>query len=240
MTKAKARAPEGAAANDALPPAPINLDSITDIVHLTLRRDIAEGRYKPGVLRIRSLTERFGVSATPVREALRRLEAEGLVTLRNRRIMVKGVSERELHEIFAIRAVLEAFAIAEAARRGADDEALFDQLESLITEMDEAAHENSDRWREANQEFHMLIYELADNPHLMAIIDSLWVSVEPYLRLYVQAGAGLTTAQEEHRIMLDAIRNRDSDLAADVLRRHVVATEEIVGRGFAAEAAASE
>jgi DNA-binding GntR family transcriptional regulator len=220
-----------------LPPATIDRDSIPDLVYQTIRRDIARGHYKPGVLRIRPLAERFCVSATPIREALRRLESEGLVTLRNRRIMVRAMSAEELDEIFAVRTVLERYAIAEAVRRGAGPE-LLETLERLVGEMDETAEGDPDRWREANQEFHMAIYGLTGNPRLMSIIDSLWVAVEPYLRLYVHAAPQLSSAQDEHRAMLEALRDRDADRATEVLRMHLVNTKDIVRRGFAGDAQA--
>lgn len=209
---------------------PIDRDSIPDIVYQALRRDIARGVYPPGVLRIRPLAERFGVSATPIREALRRLEAEGLVQLRNRRIMVREVSRSELDEIFAIRIVLERFAIAEAARIGAD-EATLNALDALIAEMDTAASSDLERWREANQDFHMRIYGLAGSARLLAMIDSLWVAVEPYLRLYVHAGTGLDSAQDEHRAMVAALRDRDGERAAELLDKHLSTTRDIVRRG---------
>lgn len=227
--------PDGARERQ-LPQARIELESIAERVYQLIRRDIAHGRYKPGVLRIRPLAERFGVSPTPIREALRRLEAEGLVTVRNRRIMVRSVSPEELREIFAVRGVLEGFAISEAAA-GHHDRDLFPRLESLVTAMDESASSDPDAWRAENEEFHMLIYGVTGNTRLMTIIDSLWVAVEPYLRMYVQAAPRLTEAQEEHRRMLDALRARDGGRAAEVLATHLAATEATVQRGLAQEAA---
>src|SRR3954447_17791632 len=113
---------------DTIPAAPIDIPSIPDVVYLELRRDIARGVYKPGPLRIRPLAERFGVSATPVREALRRLEAEGLVTLRKNQIVVNALSETELREIFAIRAELETFALRRGAEKLRQDAGLFNEL----------------------------------------------------------------------------------------------------------------
>ena len=218
-----------------LPPAQISTESIPELVYQALRRDIARGVYKPGILRIRPLTERFGVSATPVREALRRLESEGLVTLRNRRIMVRALSEDELHEIFALRAELEAFAISRAAERMQLDEENSDRLEALLAEMDESAGSDPESWRRANQEFHMLIYGAAGMARLTALIESMWASVEPYLRLYVHTAPHLDKAQDEHRRMLRALRRGDAEKSAELLREHLVETEAIVQRGFAAD-----
>ena len=154
-----------------VPAAPIDIPSIPDVVYTQLRRDLARGVYKPGPIRIRPLTERFGVSATPVREALRRLEAEGLVTLRKNQIVVNALSESELREIFAIRAELETFALRTGAERIRNDPELLADLESHVADMDR--HESSlEEWRAANEEFHMRIYHAAGMPRLASMIDS--------------------------------------------------------------------
>jgi DNA-binding GntR family transcriptional regulator len=235
MSNVATAEPDATTADD-LPSALVDRESIPDIVYETLRRDIAYGRYKPGVLRIRPLAERFGVSATPIREALRRLEAEGLVTLSNRRIMVRAVSADELCEIFAVRLVLESFAVSEAAKRPHDDEDMA-QLEALLDEMDATAGRDPDRWRECNQEFHMRLYGMAGNARLLSMIDALWVAVEPYLRLYVHAVPGLAADQDDHRIIYAAVREGRADDAAEALRTHLATTRDVVQRGFAGDAA---
>jgi DNA-binding GntR family transcriptional regulator len=235
MSKVSAAQPNPATMDD-LPAALVDRESIPDVVYQTLRRDIAYGRYKPGVLRIRPLAERFGVSATPIREALRRLEAEGLVTLNNRRIMVRAVSAEELREIFAIRTELESFAVSEAAKRPHDEEDLT-RLEELLDEMDATAGRDPDRWRECNQEFHMRLYGMADNARLLSMIDALWVSVEPYLRLYVHAVPALAADQDDHRIIFAAVRDGRAEAAANALRTHLSTTRDVVQRGFEQDAA---
>jgi DNA-binding GntR family transcriptional regulator len=217
------------------PPAHIETQSIPELIYQALRRDIAGGVYKPGILRIRPLTERFGVSATPVREALRRLESEGLVTLRNRRIMIRELSRNELHEIFALRGELEALAISRAAERLDGDNELFTQLDALVAEMDHVATDDPEAWRRSNQQFHMLIYAAARMDRLTSMIDSLWVAVEPYLRIYVHSAPRLDEAQEDHRQILAALRRRDGARAAEVLRRHLADTETLVQQGLDAE-----
>lgn len=214
-----------------VPASPIDLPSIPDVIYRQLRRDIGRGVYRPGPIRIRPLAERFGVSATPVREALRRLEAEGLVTLRKNQIVVNALSETELREIFAIRAELEAFAL----RRGADeirkDQGLLAELDSLVAVMDKYDHDPED-WRGANESFHMKIYHAAGMPRLSSMIDSLWIAVEPYLRLYVSTAGSFHASQEQHRSILEHLRAGRAKAAADVLRRHLRETEEIVAKGI--------
>jgi DNA-binding GntR family transcriptional regulator len=216
---------------DLIPAAPIDLPSIPDVIYHQLRRDLARGVYKPGPIRIRPLAERFGVSATPVREALRRLEAEGLVTLRKNQIVVNSLSEPELREIYAIRAELEAFAVRRGAEAVKDDPELLRVLDNLIRSMDQYEHQ-PEEWLTANQNFHMLIYRSADMPRLSSMIESLWIATEPYLRLYASAAGSFRAAQEEHRSMLQSLKAGDGDAASETLRRHLAETEEIVAAGI--------
>ena len=218
-------------ATDGIPASPIDLPSIPDVIYRQLRRDLGRGVYRPGPIRIRPLAERFGVSATPVREALRRLEAEGLVTLRKNQIVVNALSEQELREIFAIRAELETFALRRGAERIRNDEALLAELSSLVELMDQDEHD-PEEWRGANERFHMRIYHAAGMPRLSSMIDSMWVSVEPYMRLYVSTAGSFRAAQEQHREILGGLRAGDVEAAAEVLRRHLADTEEIVAAGI--------
>jgi DNA-binding GntR family transcriptional regulator len=212
---------------------PIELPSIPDVIYRTLRRDIARGVYKPGPIRVRAIAERFGVSATPVREALRRLEAEGLVSLRNRQIVVNALSIGEMREIYAIRCELESFALRRAAPHVAADEELLARLESLLDEMDRV-EANPDEWRAANEEFHLLLYGSAELPRLEQIIDQLWVAVEPYLRLYVSTADDFRESQSQHRVLLECVRAGQFDEAAQVLREHLGFTAERLAAGLGA------
>ncbi len=221
----------GSDSGELVPAAPIDIPSIPDVVYTQLRRDLARGVYKPGPIRIRPLTERFGVSATPVREALRRLEAEGLITLRKNQIVVNALSESELREIFAIRAELETFALRTGAERIRKDPELLADLDSHVADMDRYEH-SLEEWRAANEAFHMGIYHAAGMPRLASMIDSLWIAVEPYLRLYVSTAGSFRAAQAEHRLILDSVRNGDVETAAQTLRKHLRNTEEIVAAGI--------
>ncbi len=217
--------------SELIPASPIDLPSIPDVVYRQLRQDLARGVYKPGPIRIRPLAERFGVSATPVREALRRLEAEGLVTLRKNQIVVNSLSEDELREIFAIRAELETFAMRTGADAIRSNPELLRELAALVESMDQHEHD-LEQWRAANESFHMNIYHAAGMPRLSSTIDSLWIAVEPYLRLYVSTAGSFRAAQEQHRSILDSLRAGNDEAAAATLRRHLSDTEEVVAAGI--------
>ena len=214
---------------------PIELPSIPDVISVALRRDIGRGIYKPGPIRVRAIAGRFGVSATPVREALRRLEAEGLVTLRNRQIVVNALSAEEMHEIYQIRAELESFALRQAAAKLAADEEALAKLDALIEQMDRDEH-SPEEWRAGNEEFHLLLYRFAEMPRLQSIINQLWVAVEPYIRIYVSTAKSFGVAQEQHRQLVRHLRGGEFDRAAELMKEHLRGTEELLAEGLEAEA----
>lgn len=209
---------------------PIAIPSVADVVYQRLRRDIARGDYRPGPLRIKTLTDRFRVSATPVREALRRLEADGLVTLRNRQIAVNALSVSEMREIYAIRALLEAFALRQAGPHIYRDTTVLRKLTLLIDAMDRF-ETSPDEWRAADEEFHTLLYRAAGMRRLDAIIRVLWVAVEPYLRLYVSSATSFRAAQEQHRLLLSHLEAGEFDAAGQVMQQHLYGTRDLLTRG---------
>jgi DNA-binding GntR family transcriptional regulator len=206
----------------------VRLPSLPDVIYDRLRREIATGQLKPGPLKLKRLAERFGTSPIPVREALRRLEADRLVSfVGNRAIHVNEVSAAELDEIFAIRAELESLALRLAVARMAGDREALPRLAELMDRMDEQAADPGE-WRTTNEVFHMSIYEAAESPRLLALIRNLWVAVEPYLRMYVKSLSSLSEAQEQHRAMVARIADGDAAGAEAVLREHLEGTRLVV------------
>jgi DNA-binding GntR family transcriptional regulator len=211
-------------------PAPITLPSVTDVIYKQLRHDISHGIYPPGAIHLKPIAERFSVSVVPVREALRRLEAEGLVSFDGkRRIVINALNEQELDEIFAIRGELEPLALRRAVLRLSDEAAQLDELEGLIELMDAQEHDVG-QWRDTNREFHARLYEAAEMPRLWSIVSSLWVASEPYLRVYVTAVASLRSAQDQHRAILRHVRAGDAEHAEVILREHLSDTWQVVQR----------
>jgi DNA-binding GntR family transcriptional regulator len=206
----------------------VSLPSVTDVVYDHLRRDISRGVYRPGPINLKPLAERFGTSVIPVREALRRLEAEGLVSFDGRRrIVINGLDVKEMDELFAMRGELETLALRLAVDRlRVDDDALA-ELTDLIALMDEQEDDPA-AWRDTNVEFHARIYAAAGAPRLESIIGSLWVAHDPYLRVYVTSVQSLRLAQQQHRDILAAIRANDAGLAQLLLREHLTVTWRVV------------
>jgi DNA-binding GntR family transcriptional regulator len=200
-----------------------------------LRRRIIDGELKSGVnLSEIALAESFGVSRTPVREALKQLQTEGLVEIRPRvGTFVTTPSRREIIELFEMKEVLEGAAARLLARRGRVPE--LDRLEDNLVAADEAAADD-DRARYAGlvEDFHNLIVLGADNTKLQAHYKTLMNQLA-YARLVMtslsQPGRVLASDQEHHRV-LDLIVSKDGDSAEHVMREHVRASRRAVLAGL--------
>jgi DNA-binding GntR family transcriptional regulator len=197
------------------------LPALPDLISNALRDDISRGVFKPGdQIRMRLLADRFGVSAMPVREALRRLEAEGLVQFeKNRRISVTQLSSEEMDEVSQIRLELEPLALRNAVPRLREDPEALAELDDLIAAMD--AETDADAWRTLNEQFHRRLYHASGMPRLETIVNTLMGSIEAYIRIYVRTKENLAHSQAQHRELLDRVRAGDTKGAEEVLRAHI-------------------
>lgn len=204
--------------------------SIVDLVSIELRRLIATGEMVPGPIRISELVKRFKVSPPPIREALRRLEAEGLVSFSQYRgVLLKSLSVDSLREIFEMRMMLEPLLLKHAVPALADDAKACEDLQEHLAIMDETVGQ-PERWRDANTAFHLGMYEYANTPYLRNVVISSWTVVEPYLRLYVTEEDALHVAQREHRELLELAIAGKGEEASLLLYRHLEETLEVVER----------
>lgn len=210
------------------PDGKVRVPSVTDAVYEALADGIQKGLYGPGQLRLRALAEQLGVSPVPVREALRRLEAEGLVVFGpNRRISVNALSEAESREIFAIRINLETLALRHALPGLRSSPQRLVRLKKLIEKMDD--YENKpDEWQLTNQAFHRELYAAAEMPRLVGMISTLWQLHQPYLRLFVNSVKSFRESQEEHRQILEHVIADEPEAAIALLEQHLLTTAEIV------------
>ena len=200
-----------------------------------MRRRIISGELASGVnLSEIALAESFGVSRTPVREALKKLQTEGLVTIRPRvGTFVTTPSRREITELFEMKELLEGAAARLLAQRGRVAEV--DRLEQNLVEADRAvAADDSARYAELVQEFHDLLITGADNAKLEAHYRTLMNQLA-YPRLVTtslgQPGRVLRSDQEHHRV-LSLIVEKDGDSAERVMREHVRASRSALMAGL--------
>jgi DNA-binding GntR family transcriptional regulator len=217
----------------------ISVPSLPEMISDQLRKDITRGVYKPGPVRIGALAERFGVSAMPVREALRRLEAEGLISFQqNRQITINALTVEEIKEVFEIRMQLEPYALRQAAHRLQRDTESRLALEDILARMDNSI-DQPDEWRTLNAEFHAMLYRGSGMPRLESIIGSLWAIIESYIRTYLLISANVELAHQQHREMLALASVGDEDGAAAVLSEHIRISRDGLLKAMAPEIAAS-
>ena len=202
----------------ALPPAALR--STSDYVAEALREAIVSGQLPAETeLKQDDIAARLRVSKIPVREALKRLEAEGLVTfLRNKGAIVAAMSPEEIWEYVEIRAMLEARA-AELAAPRISDAHLAQAHVAMTTFGDEL---NPARWGQLNWQLHSLLYADAGRPVLLAEIRSLYDKVERYVRALLAVTDEMPKTQREHAAILAAFAARDAEHAAALTRAHVL------------------
>ena len=186
-----------------------------------LRQSILDGTYEPGtVIHESRIAAELGVSRTPVREAFRKLEQEGLVTIiRNKGAVVAGVTEQDIKDIYAVRAVVEGLAAKWAAVHITP--AQLQELEELLTKMDRAAQAGDFRtWRELDTRFHEVLYEASHSIPLELVLSAFHDYVRR-ARLDSLASPGrMRQAGEEHGAIVAALKENDPDLAAHALAEH--------------------
>ncbi|MFC3690625.1 GntR family transcriptional regulator [Chenggangzhangella methanolivorans] len=194
-----------------------------DALRVELENAIVTGAFKPGDrLDEQSLADRFGVSRTPLREALGQLAATGLVTLQPRRgAFVASLGFRDIIERFETMAALEAMAGSLAARR--IDSAGRRELEtSLAACRSEAERSDSDSYYLANERFHHVIYAQAHNGFLGDEARRLHQRLKPYRRLQLRAGARVAVSLAEHERIAAAILAGDPAAAERELKTHIL------------------
>lgn len=188
---------------------------------------IAMGVYPPGArLDEQELAASFGVSRTPVREALIQLASVGLIDIRPRRgAIVPEMSAEHLYEMFEVMAELEAMCGRLAARRIRPEELA--RLHEAHQACEAARNaEDPDSYYQLNEVFHRRIYEGSHNAFLMDQAMALHRRLRPYRRLQLRVRNRMAASFSEHGGIVDAIEAGDSELAAERLRSHVVVQGE--------------
>jgi DNA-binding GntR family transcriptional regulator len=203
--------------------------SAHDAAYHRLRHAIVENRLPPGTpLHAAKLAAQIGVSATPVREALFRLEADRLVVWRqNRSATVAPLRTDEVRDVYQVRSVLEGLAARLAAERAEDD--LVGHLDRIVARM--ARHLSAGAHRESialNRDFHGAIHERCGNLELQVTLRVLWDRTQRFRNLSVDLTSHLMEAHRGHEAIVRAIRDRRPDEAEQIARQHVLATARAV------------
>jgi DNA-binding GntR family transcriptional regulator len=202
--------------------------NLGDIVYDVLRRGIILGYYPVGSRIIEEQVARdLGVSRTPVREALNKLEVIGLVSIEsNKGAVVRGLSIQELKEIDSVRIILEAAAVELASQTITDSD--IHRLEQILTK--KASAESRGEQLDLNRNFHLEIFACAKNNFLLKTItsiidltDMLWEASDPDYERYREAS-------KEHWGIIEALKQRDIELAKERIKDHILNTEAVVVR----------
>lgn len=194
-------------------------------VYRSIRRALASGHVAPGTsLTSRSLAHALKVSVQPVRDALKRLEADGVLEGRPQSgFFLKSLTQSEYRELTEIRQRLEGLAGRLACQN--IDEPTLRVLEQINDKW--GRHENSKDALEENYRFHFTIYEKANRPNLLALIENFWVRIGPALHHHPYK-ISRTATMERHRQIIRALRARDGDAAEAAIADDLGSAAELI------------
>ncbi|MDE7300095.1 MAG: GntR family transcriptional regulator [Lachnospiraceae bacterium] len=212
-------------------------DEVTDKYSLRgrvfnrLREDILSGKYGEGEeLREIAIGTEMGVSRTPVREAIRQLELEGLVKIiPNKGAYVTGISEKDIHDIYHIRSYLEGLCARWACVHITQER--LEQLEEIIYLSE--FHTKKKHWEqvvELDNKFHEAIYEACESKMLEHILRDFHHYVERVRRISLAEGERAQHSNREHTAILEAIRARDGERAERLAHEHIMRTIDNLSR----------
>jgi DNA-binding GntR family transcriptional regulator len=191
------------------------------LAYLHLRNEIISGRLAGGVsIRQEYFAEILTMSRMPVRDAIKRLHAEGLVTiLPNRTVIVTQLSLDDVTEIFAIRAALERLAMRFAFPRLTAEMIL--EAQDLVWKMDRAV-DDIELWIARHEAFHNHICQASGLPRLASQIDQLRVAIQPYFRMFVEWQHNNEIYGYEHQLILDAMTSGNAAQVEDLIEKHIL------------------
>lgn len=203
----------------------LNMDEylpLRDVVFNTLRQAILRGELKPGerLMEIQ-LANKLGVSRTPIREAIRKLELEGLVLMIPRRgAEVAEITEKSLRDVLEVRGALEELAVKLACQKITDE-----QIQELrVAEKEfEMALSSGDVtvYAEADVKFHDVIYRATDNQRLIQLLFNLREQMYRYRVEYLKREEAHGTLLIEHKKIIEAIASRDMEASVDAVCQHI-------------------
>ncbi|MCI6042815.1 GntR family transcriptional regulator [bacterium] len=206
---------------------------LRDVVFNTLRQAILRGELKPGerLMEI-ALANRLGVSRTPVREAIRMLELEGLVNMIPRKgAQVAQITEQDLNDVLEVRLGLEELAVRFACERITDEE--IKELGLAVKEFEKKMKEDDlSAQAEADVKFHEIIYGATHNRRLVQIINNIREQMYRYRIEYLKDVESRKTLVKEHYEICDALNHRDAESAVEKMCIHIKNQQEAIRRSL--------
>jgi DNA-binding GntR family transcriptional regulator len=207
------------------PQIPLGFTTKAEAVFIEIRRRIVRGLLEPAApLNQEALALELGVSVTPIREAIRRLESEGLVQFQaHKTVIVAPLSRDELRQIYDIRLQLDPYAASLAAKNASEDE---------LREIDRLARApvSDDPLEQValNRAFHRGIYSRSDNDLLTQTLDHLWERTDRYRTMLLSRNLHVLAAVREHTEIADAMRARQPRLVAQLTRAHIAKARTLI------------
>jgi DNA-binding GntR family transcriptional regulator len=205
-------------------PAETRFEGIVDAV----REAILTGRYRPGERLVQDeLAEGLGISRIPLREALRRLEGEGLVIISpNRGAIVRPLAPKDVVDLYDVRLALESLALRRAAERYSD---LRDATARLRAEADTAIAGGSlTTLFHLDRDFHAGVAAASHNPHLMATLGGLWSQIMRVMHAYLKMTTYPPAVWDDHAAIVEALAHGDGDGAVARLERHLIFSRDAI------------
>ena len=202
---------------------------LRDVVFNTLREAILKGDLKPGErLMELQLASKLGVSRTPIREAIRMLEQEGLaVTTPRKGAEVAKMTLKDMEDVWEIRDALDELAVRIACQKISDEQ--LKQLEDMKELFEKSTQTgNVKKIAEADVTFHDVIYEATGNPKLVTLLNNLREQVYRYRVEYIKDPKNYPTLIAEHEAILESLKNRDVKNAVEAMHVHVANQAEAV------------
>jgi DNA-binding GntR family transcriptional regulator len=203
----------------------IQRQSLPETLFESLRERILNGEFKEGAALIQdALAKEYDVSRIPVREALRQLEACGLVAMQiHRGAVVTSLPTEQIEELFELRALLESDLLMRSIPRMADEQLA--NSRTILAQL-EAAYKRPDisDWGRLNWAFHCSLYTPADRLQTLSLVESINVQTDRYIRLHLLLTRALGAAEHEHREILRLCSLRDVDTAVAYLKKHILST----------------
>jgi len=204
--------------------------TLAEKAYAQLRSGLISTQFRPGeILKIRSLADQYGISATPVREALQRLVVENALEMQpNKSFRVPVLTVVRFNEIRRIRCALEPIASKLAFKNLGKNEVR--HLEKLVEEMQEAVRtRNIADYMAGNERFHFGIYERSEAPLLVGMIRDLWMLAAPYFALLFEGSNYPENSNDWHKQAITAVRQNNADAFGNAVYEDInLAAEDLV------------
>ncbi|HVY15594.1 MAG TPA: GntR family transcriptional regulator [Rhodopila sp.] len=199
----------------------IKRQSLPETLAESLRERILNGEFREGDQLIQeAIADEYEVSRMPVREALRQLEALGLIVMKTHKgAVVTAMPQETVAELFDLRVLLECDILKHALPRFTDADAAV--AAAILVSLEEAYHRRDiSAWGGLNWQFHKSLYTPANRPETLAVIEQVNVKTDRFIRLQLLMTGGIADAEQEHRELLQLCKARDKR-AVDFLRKHI-------------------